>query len=80
MKIMKYRLINLENNREKQYQNLKEISKELDVPIYIIRSINHITEKRCGEKIRPHYNYKQLYNKIKIHNIVKNLDSISFPE
>ena len=75
---MKYRLVNLENQKEKQYVNLKQISEELQVPIYIIRSINHITENRVNKKIRPHYNYKDLYNKIKIYNIVKSLDLIQF--
>jgi hypothetical protein len=54
----------------KDYKSLKEISKELNVEVHLIRKINQLTEERC-ENIKPHHIHKELYDKIKIYTLKK---------
>jgi len=73
----KYRLIKIQNDEEivKEYKTLKEISNALNIEIHIIRKINHLTEKRI-ENIKPHYINKEIYESMKIYNIVKEIKNI----
>ncbi len=68
----KFRLIKKTDNGEveKEYKTLKEISDDLNVEIHIIRKINKLTEGRI-DSIKPHNSHKELYEKLKIHNIKK---------
>ena len=70
----KFRLIKQTENGEveKEYKTLKEISDELNVEIHIIRKINKLTEGRI-DSIKPHNSHKELYDKLKIYNIKKNI-------
>ena len=69
----KYRLESINQKDQtviKQYKTLKDISNELNIELHLIRKINQLTEKRC-ESIKPHIRHHEIYNKIKIYNIVK---------
>ena len=63
----KYRLESINQKEQtvtKEYKTLKDISKELNIELHLIRKINQIT-------IKPHIRHHEIYNKIKIYNIVK---------
>ena len=70
---LRYKL-EMTNDKEqtiiKDYKSLKDISKELNVEIHLIRKINQLTEERC-ENIKPHHINKELYKKIKIYTLKK---------
>jgi hypothetical protein len=68
----KYKL-EIEKDGEKEiseYKTLKEISKALNIEIHLIRKINQLCENR-SKSIKPHYQHRELYDKIKIYNIKK---------
>ena len=70
---LKYKL-EMKNDKNqtiiKDYKTLKEISKELNVEIHLIRKINQLTEERC-ESIKPHHVHKELFDKLKIYTLKK---------
>ena len=68
----KFKLIIATENieREKEFKTLKEISKDLNVEIHLIRKVNKLTENRANN-IKPHNIYKDLYERVKIYNIKK---------
>ena len=68
----KYKLEKISENGvvEKEYKTLKEIATDLNVEIHMIRKINKLTENQITSE-RPHKCHKELFDKIKIHNIKK---------
>ena len=73
----KYRLVKIQNDETiiKEYRTLKDISVALGIEIHIIRKINHITELRI-DNIKPHYIHKEIYESMKIYNIVREIKNI----
>lgn len=74
---MKYRVVQIDgdNNLIKEYKTLKEVAKDLDIELHLVRKNNKITEGRMESK-RPHHIYRDFFNNTKIYNIKKEVKKI----
>ena len=74
---MKYRVVQTDgdNSLVKEYKTLKEVAKDLDIDLHLVRKNNKITEGRIESK-RPHHIYRDFFNNTKIYNIKKEVKKI----
>jgi hypothetical protein len=75
---MKYRVVQTigEETVTKDYKTLKDVAKDLDIEIHLVRKNNKMTEGRIESK-RPHHIYRDFFDNTKIHNIKKEVKKIN---
>ena len=73
----KYKIVKTQDGKEKikEYKTLKEIAKDLDIEIHLVRKNNKLTEGLI-KSVKPHHIHREFYDTVKIYNIKKQMKNI----